>query len=126
MAKKVRLKVPSVRDAQNLVIQERSDVPFAAALIGAGSGAFALGVLTMVAEATGSGGNLYVLGMPITWLGTRTLLSTGTFFLAWFVLSRALRGREDVLTKATIVASVLFILGLLGTFPPLFELLSRD
>jgi len=46
------------------------------------------------------------------------------YFASWIALHLILRGKNVNFARATTVALLLLVLGLLGTFPPFFSLLA--
>jgi hypothetical protein len=98
--------------------------PGAAAVLAAGIGCLALGVLALASDAvplldramrfwprSGSLSGVSTCAVLI-WLG------------AWFVLARRWRHRDVVLWPVTLAASLMLVAGLLLTFPPIMDLLQ--
>ena len=50
------------------------------------------------------------------------MIGTLGFFLSWLILGFALRGKEVKFGLYATLALILLVIGLLGTFPPFFEL----
>lgn len=110
------------------VLQERVDVPadlpdgpMAAALLAGGIGAFSLGLLTTLAEASSAFRDRLVLNAGVGPLSGKTVWATAIFLVAWIVLYVNFRGRDGQLRSATIAFVILTALGLLGTFPIFFQ-----
>jgi hypothetical protein len=53
-------------------------------------------------------------------------VSTIVFFLAWLVLHFRFRGKEVNFNQIVTISLVLLVIGLLGTFPPFFELFAGE
>jgi hypothetical protein len=93
----------------------------AAALVAAGVGSFILGLMTSLAEASGG------LKDALNWWDTvgplsgKTSVAVIVWLLAWLGLWLAWRGKDRSLRSAFIVMIVLVVVGLLLTFPLIFE-----
>lgn len=97
----------------------------AAALLAAGVGCFALGLVTIVAEKnSGIDAALRFYG-PTGDISGITTVAAVCWLLAWVGLHVQWRRREVPLGKAFAVALVFIALGLGGTFPPVYQTLSR-
>ncbi|MFN8590110.1 MAG: hypothetical protein U0031_01530 [Thermomicrobiales bacterium] len=99
----------------------RPDGPLAAALLAAGIGSLALGLLTTLAEASQAFRERLILNGGVGPLSGKTVWATVVFVVAWVVLSSLLREKDRILRSATIAFVILTILGLLGTFPIFFQ-----
>lgn len=98
---------------------ERSG-PAAAAIVAAGSGCAALGLVTVLAKASGAvktALNLYGLGV----LSGKVLVAVALWLAIWAILASLWSRRSVDLTRALAVAGFLMLIGLLGTFPPIFD-----
>ena len=102
------------------------DGPLAAALLAAGIGAFALGLLTTLAEASAGFRERLILNAGVGPLSGKTVWATVIFIVAWAVLAPTMRHRDGVLRSATIAFVVLTALGLLGTFPIFFQAFAPE
>ncbi|MDQ7828477.1 MAG: hypothetical protein QN122_04075 [Armatimonadota bacterium] len=97
----------------------------AAAILSAAIGVFLLGLLTTLAEllpGLKGGLTLWALAGP---LSGKTAVSVGIWLVAWVALHRALRASDVNLARYTRWAWVLIVLGLVLTFPPMFEAFAR-
>lgn len=106
-----------------LGLSPRPDGPAAAALLAAGVGVFALGVLTVVNEASASIHDWlesWDFDQGVGPLAGKTTLAVVVWLVSWAVLSIALWRKEVNLRVWFWVAAVLVALGFLGTFPPIF------
>ncbi len=116
----VRERVPELEE---LHLPERPDGPGAAAMVAAGVGLFALGLLTVLAEASGAVHDVLArldFGLGVGPLAGKTTLAVAAWILAWVVLGIAWGGRDVNLKAAFVVGLTLGVLGALGTFPPVF------
>jgi hypothetical protein len=102
------------------------DGPLAAALLAAGIGALALGLLTTMAEASEAFRGRLNLNAGVGPLSGKTIWATVIFVVAWIVLYALMRHRDGVLRAATMVFIVLTVLGLLGTFPIFFQAFAPE
>lgn len=98
--------------------------PAAAAILGAGIGCAALGVLAFAGDASPAFGRLLNIYNPT---GTLSGVTTGAiivWLVVWFVLHLVWRTRSVALAKINIFAFVLLGTGFLLTFPPAMDLLQ--
>jgi hypothetical protein len=102
------------------------DGPLAAVLLAAGIGAFALGLITTIAEASAGFRDRLVLNAGVGPLSGKTIWATVIFLVAWAVLAARLRNRDGLLRSATTIFVVLTVLGLLGTFPIFFQAFAPE
>lgn len=94
----------------------------AAALLASGIGTAVLGLLVVLAEASGAIGDLLVIYPPSGSVSGKGAATAAAWLLSWFALHRAWAGRSVDLQKVIRITAVLLLLGLLGTFPPFFYL----
>jgi len=108
------------------LLEDRPNGPVAAALLGGGLGAATLGLLTTLGE------NCKPIGDALNWwkpagsLTGKAGLAVAAFFVSWGILHFVLRGKNVRFIRIAVLAVVLLGLGLLGTFPPFFELFSAE
>jgi fluoride ion exporter CrcB/FEX len=95
----------------------------AAALLAAGIGCFALGVLAVAADGSKSLAALLNFYNPTGPLAGVTTLTLGIWLLCWAVLSSRWKSKTVALGKISAAAFALLALGLLLTFPPFGDLL---
>ena len=102
----------------------RSETPNGAALasfLGAGIGAFAMGIVVVLNEAgIFAAPSLYA---PAGGVSGRTTLAVVAWLIAWAVLHKRWKNREIVSFRIYLTTLILTGLGILGTFPPLWALL---
>ena len=91
-----------------------------AAFLGAGAGAFAMGLVTVINEA-----GWFVaptLYGPAGGVSGRTTLAAGAWLAAWVLLHSRWKGREIEPRKVHTVTLILTVVGIAGTFPPVWGL----
>jgi hypothetical protein len=93
----------------------------AAALFAAGIGAFVLGLLTTLNEASASVHDFLEFDTGVGPLSGKTVLAGAAYFAALIVLALVWRGRRMALRSVLIGSIVLLVLGFIGTFPEFFE-----
>jgi hypothetical protein len=93
----------------------------AAALLAAGAGAFVLGLLTTLAEASSGTKDFLQFNDRVGPLSGKTIFAAIGYFGALLVFTLLFRGRQLSLRPVLIVAVILLLLGLLGTFPTFFQ-----
>lgn len=96
--------------------------PAFAALLGAGAGAFALGLLTTLAEASADVKNALVLNTGVGPLSGKTTYAVVVMAIVWALLAVVMRGKQYPQRPLFIATFVLIGLGFLGTFPIFFDL----
>ena len=93
----------------------------AAALLAAGSGAFVLGLLTTLAEASTGTKDFLQFNDRVGPLAGKTVIAAIAYFGALLVFAVLFRGRQLPLRPVLVAAVVLLVLGFLGTFPTFFQ-----
>lgn len=96
--------------------------PVAAALLAGGVGAAVTGLMTVLAEASAGIKTALTWSVPVGPLSGKTSTGVIAFFLAWIIAHYLLRGKNVDFNKYATAAFILLVIGLLGTFPPFFEL----
>jgi hypothetical protein len=104
----------------------RIDGPPAASLIAAGVGAAVLGLFVTLAEASTDIKDWLQWNDRVGPLSGKTILAVIAYFGAFAVLGFLWRGKSFALRSILIVAGVLVLLGLLFTFPPIFQAFASD
>ena len=99
-----------------------ADGPACAAVMAAGIGSFALGFLTTLNEASAKISAMLNLYGPVGPLSGKTGVAVVVGLVAWAVLAGAWNDRQIDFGKVWGAALTLVILGLLGTFPLVFDL----
>jgi hypothetical protein len=93
----------------------------AAALLAAGVGAFVLGLLTTLAEASTDVKDFLQLNDRVGPLSGKTVFAAAVYFGALLVFGLLWRRRQLALRSVLIATVVLLVLGFLGTFPTFFQ-----
>ena len=109
-------------------MQDRSEAqmangPAAAAILSAGIGCFAIGVLAVVGDGSKKMAGLFTFYRPTGPLSGVSTLGIAVWLAAWFVLAMRWRGKIVAIGKVNLAAFVFLALGLLLTFPPFADLL---
>ena len=91
-------------------------------MLAAGLASFTLGLLSVLAAASASVSDALTLSHRVGDLSGLTTASTVVFVAAWAVLAIVWRRSNPSLVRVAAVAAVLIGVGLLGTFPPFFNL----
>jgi hypothetical protein len=105
---------------------ERPNGSAAAALVAGGLGSFAVGLMTVLAEASDGLRSALAFYPPAGPLSGKTTVAVAIWLVAWAVLGR-LWGDKDVdFDRAATWAFVLLGAGLVATFPPFFELFAAE
>ncbi len=102
----------------------RPSGPAAAVVLAAGLASFTLGLLSVLTVASASVSEALTLNDRVGDLSGLTTAATVVFFAAWAVLAIVWRHANPPLVRVAAAAAVLIALGLLGTFPPFFNLVG--
>jgi hypothetical protein len=106
--------------------QTRIDGPPAASLIAAGVGAVVLGLFVTLAEASTDVKDWLQWNDRVGPLSGKTILAVIAYFGTFAVLGFVWRGKTFALRSILVVGAVLVLLGLLFTFPPIFQAFASD
>ncbi len=98
--------------------------PGAAAILAAGIGSAAMGVLAFAGDASDAIGKALNFYNPTGTLSGVTTLAIIIWLIAWFVLARIWGTKTVDVVKINIVSFVLLAVGFLLTFPPFMDLLQ--
>jgi hypothetical protein len=96
----------------------------AAVVVAAGAGCAALGVLVVLAEASAWAKALLTFYEPVGPLAGKTTVAAAVWALAWAGLHLRLRHRAVELSRAFGLCGALVAVGLVGTFPPFYQLFA--
>jgi len=96
----------------------------AAALLAGGIGSFVMGLVTTLSEASSSFGSALSWYKPAGPLSGKTTVAVIVWLIAWAVLGNQWKDKDVDFDKISMIALVLLLLGILGTFPPFFELFA--
>ncbi len=98
----------------------------AAALLAGGIGAFAVGLMTTLAEAVSAISNALRFYAPVGPLSGKTTVAVVIWLVSWGVLAAVFKDKDVDFGKVSLAALILLLLGILGTFPPFFELFVAE
>ena len=96
-----------------------------AATIAAGAGCAALGLLTVASAASSEFADLLTLYAPSGPLTGKATVASLIYVIVWVNLHFRLRDRELSLSRGFLLTMFLLTIGLLGTFPPVYQLFER-
>ena len=99
----------------------RRSGPAAAVVLAAGTACFALGLLSILAAASGSVSDALTLSDRVGHVSGLSTATALTYFASWGALAIVWRRSDPPLARVAAVSSALVALGLLGTFPPVFN-----
>lgn len=104
----------------------RIDGPPAAGLIAAGIGAVTLGLFVTLAEASTEIKDWLQWNDRVGPLSGKTILAVIAYFVSFVVLGVWWKKKTFLLRSILLAAAVLVLLGLLFTFPPIFQAFGSD
>jgi len=104
-----------------IIAPPKPNGPAAAAIFAAGIGCFALGVLVVVSEAIPAFKNALNFYAPVGPPSGKTIAQVAIYFVAWAGLAYAWRGKSLAFGRVYIATLILVALGLVGTFPLVYE-----
>ena len=110
--------------AQDLSITEKPNGPAAAALIAAGIGAAALGLLTVLNEASTDIHDFLDIKNRVGPLSGKTTFAVLAYFVSWAALAPVLWRQNLAWNTVVIITAVLVVAGFIGTYPKFFELFA--
>ncbi len=96
----------------------------AAAILGAGIGSAALGILAFWGDASDSMGKTLNFYNPSGTLSGVTTLAIVIWLVAWFALNRLWRDKTVAMAGINVLSFALLAVGFLFTFPPFMDLLQ--
>jgi hypothetical protein len=99
--------------------------PAGAAILAAGAGSAALGILSLAAEASKGLARLLTFYPPTGPLSGVSSVAILLWLATWFILAKRWRVRTVAIAKVNAAALVLLALGILLTLPPFADLLQR-
>ncbi|MGH2397511.1 MAG: hypothetical protein ACRDFW_11110 [bacterium] len=100
---------------------EKSNGVAAAAILAAGAGVFAIGLMTTLAEISSGLRSALIWWNPAGPLTGKTGVGIIVWLVAWVTLHSMYKNRSANFDRVMLWASILILLGFLGTFPPFFE-----
>ncbi len=105
-------------------IDKTPNGPGAAAILAAGIGCAAMGILAFAGDASDSIGKALNFYNPTGTLSGVTTLAIITWLIAWFVLARMWGTKAIEIGKINVISFALLAVGFLLTFPPFMDLLQ--
>jgi hypothetical protein len=96
--------------------------PGAAAILAAGIGCAAIGVVTLASELSDTVGNLLNFYSPVGPLSGKTTVAIIIWLVAWIVLARLWATKTVAMGTVNLAAFILLAIGFLLTFPPVWAL----
>jgi hypothetical protein len=103
--------------------QTLNNGPAAAAMLAAGIGNAVFGVIVCLSENSKAVENFLTFSKPVGALSGKTDLTVIIWLISWLILAAAWKNRQVNLGKVMASTMVLIAFGLLGTFPPFFDML---
>lgn len=110
--------------AKDLKVTEKVNGPVSAALLAGGIGSAAMGLITLIYEINDKS----AFAKSLAWnkgvggLSGKSSLAIIIFFVSWAILHYMWKDKETNFSRISSIAIALFVVGLLGTFPPFWEL----
>lgn len=105
-------------------MNDKVNGPAAAALLAGGIGSAAMGLITLVYEINDKS----AFAKSMTWskavggLSGKSSWAIIVFFVAWAILHYVWKDKETDFARISSIAIALLVVGLLGTFPPVWHL----
>jgi hypothetical protein len=99
----------------------RPSGPAAAVVLAAGMACFTLGLLSVLTAASGSVSDALTLSERVGDVSGISTAAALVFFSTWAGLTIAWRHADPPLARVAAAGAALVALGLLGTFPPIFN-----
>ena len=104
---------------------DKPNGPVAAAFLAGGIGSAVLGLVTLLNQTnpTSAFSKSLVWVQSVGNLSGKSSLAIITFLASWIILHLLWRGRQVNFLAISIVAFLLLVVGLIGTFPPVWNLI---
>jgi hypothetical protein len=118
--------VSDVGTTDRLEDVERATGPVAAAVLAAGIGAFVLGLLTTLNEASTAVHDFLEFDEDVGPLSGKTIIAVIAYAASWAVLHGLWRRQNPALRPILIATVALIALGILGTFPTFFQAFAAE
>lgn len=98
--------------------------PVSAALLAGGIGCAVLGLVTLAYEMNDQSAFAKSMGWvkPVGGLSGKSSLGVIAFFVAWLILHFMWKDKDTDFARISSIAIALLVVGLLGTFPPVWGL----
>jgi hypothetical protein len=98
--------------------------PGGAAILAAGIGCAAMGILAFAGDASSAIGKALIFYNPTGGLSGVTTLAIFVWLVSWFALNRLWQSKTVAMAKVNMAAFALLAVGFLLTFPPFMDLLQ--
>jgi hypothetical protein len=98
--------------------------PAAAAILSAGAGSAALGILAVAGDASKSIAKMLTFYPPTGPLSGVTCVAIIFWLFFWLILARRWAAKTVAFAKVNVAAFILLVLGFLLTFPPFADLVQ--
>ncbi|MEX2102665.1 MAG: hypothetical protein WD805_01785 [Gaiellaceae bacterium] len=105
---------------------ERPTGPVAAAVLATGIGAFVLGLLTTLNEASTGVHDFLEFDEDVGPLSGKTIIAVIAYLASWAVLHGLWRRQSPALRPILFATVALIVLGILGTFPTFFQAFASE
>ena len=105
--------------------QSENNGPIVAAMLAAGIGCFVLGLMICLAQGSKAISGMLNFYNPVGPLSGKTIVAVVVWLVAWGVLASKWKGQSADFGKIYKVTLILVGLGLLGSFPPFFDLFGH-
>ena len=105
-------------------VEKHPNGPGAAAILAAGIGCAAMGILAFAGDASDAIGKFLNFYNPTGTLSGVTTLAIVAWLVCWFVLNRLWAHSNVAIAKINALAFILLLIGFLLTFPPFMDLLQ--
>ena len=116
--------VEHARTDGRLVAPPKPNGPAAAAILAAGIGCFALGATVVLSEAIPPFKAALAINSRVGPLSGKTIVEVLVYIVAWIGLAYAWRGKSVAFGKVYAATLILLALGLVGTFPLVYEVFT--
>ena len=105
-------------------MNDKVNGPAAAALLAGGIGSAAMGLITLIYELDDQSGfsKSMTWYKPVGGLSGKSSWAIIIFFVSWAILHYVWKDKETDFSRISSIAIALLVVGLLGTFPPVWEL----
>jgi hypothetical protein len=113
-------------DTRELHEIDRPTGPVAAAVLAVGIGAFVLGLLTTLNEASTGIHDFLEFSTDVGPLSGKTILAVVAYVASWAGLHALWRHQNRDLRPILVTAAALTALGILGTFPTFFQAFASE
>jgi len=108
----------------NNAVETIPNGPGAAAILAAGIGCAAVGILALAGDASEAIGKLLNIYNPAGTLSGVTTVAIIVWLVSWFILNQQWRMKTVDLAKVNVAAFIGLAIGLLLTCPPIMDLLQ--